>query len=104
MDAFLFKLAVSSVTLSVSSSSNPVIAGTAVTLRADVAGGLAAGNVSFLDGATLLGSASVSNGAATLVASLPTGIRKVTAIYRDGAREGESDLLYQIVNPRGSCP
>jgi hypothetical protein len=104
VDAVLVKLAAPDVTLTTSSSANPAVAGTSVTLRAQIAGAQMGGTVSFADGKTPLGSAPVSNGEATLVANLSTGIRKVLAIYRDGAREGEADLFYQVVNPRNACP
>jgi len=104
VDAVLVKLAAPDVTLTMSSSDNPVIAGMAVTLRAQIAGGQQSGTVSFVDGITPLGSAPVSNGAATLVANLSTGIRKVHAIYRDGTREGEAEPFHQVVNPRNACP
>jgi hypothetical protein len=104
VDAVLVKFAAPSVTLTMSSSDNPVVAGTAVTLRAQIAGGQQGGTVSFAEGATPLGSATVSNGVATLVANLSTGIRKVHAIYRDDTREGEAGPFNQVVNPRNACP
>jgi hypothetical protein len=104
VDAVLVKLAAPNATLTMSSSDNPAIAGTPVTLRAQVTGAQSGGTVSFASGTTPLGSATVTDGVATLVANLSTGIRKVQAIYRDGAREGEADPLYQVVNPRSACP
>jgi hypothetical protein len=75
----------------VSSSANPVTAGTQITLTASVtgiqvAGTVNSGNVSFFDGATLLGSAAVSGGSATLHTSFSSiGVHSVTAQFLGNA-------------------
>lgn len=103
-DAVLLKFAVASVGVSLTSAANPVVAGTAVALNAQVSGAPAGGTVTFMDGNAFLGNATVTNGNATLLAGLPVGIRRLSAIYRDGSGEAESGALLQVVNPRNTCP
>jgi len=67
----------------VTSSVNPVLAESAITLTATVTGvSTPTGTVSFLDGTTLLGSGTLSGGVATLTTStLAVGLHSITAVY-----------------------
>jgi beta-propeller repeat-containing protein len=103
--AVVFKLSSGSTSLALASSVNPTIGGQNSTLTATVVGGTLNGDVLFVDGAALLGSATLANGVATLTRSFATGIHGVTAIYRDAAKtiEIESPLVYQVTNPAAVC-
>ena len=89
-----------------SSSSNPAGYLQAIALRADVTpspagSGTATGTVEFLDAGTVIGSASVTVGAATINVILEPGTHEVTARYlgsSDMAAGG--DTLSQVVNSR----
>jgi len=88
------------------SSANPVLWRKSVTFTATVAavapgGGTPTGTVRFLDGTTQIGSASLSNGRATLTTSkLARGTHRITAVY--GGSAGyltvTSPVLSQVVN------
>ncbi|WP_419688228.1 Ig-like domain repeat protein [Burkholderia theae] len=76
-------------TLSASASS--ITQGTAVTLTANVAGAVPSGLVTFFSGMTLLGTAEVTNGVATLVTDcLPAGTDVLTATYTGDANNAGS--------------
>ena len=83
------KAPVAATTTTLASNANPVIAGAQLTLtaqvQATVAGsgnGAVTGSVSFKYGSTMLGSANVSNGTATLVVTtLPVGADTIVATY-----------------------
>jgi hypothetical protein len=89
-------------TTSVSSSSNPSKLGQPVTFTANVSPGAATGSVQFLDGATVLGSAPLTGGVATLPAlsSLTVGNHAITAVYSgDGnTAASTSPALLQTVS------
>ena len=71
-------------TTTATSAPSPSSFGQAVTLTASVAAGFGTptGTVSFFDGASLLGSSTLSGGAATLTTSaLAVGSRSITAVY-----------------------
>ena len=69
-------------TTTLTSSSNPSTYGQAVTLTAAVSPAAATGRVTFYDGTTILGSASLASGQATLTTSLiASGFRSLTAHY-----------------------
>ena len=73
--------------IAVASSANPVLAQNAVTLTATVtsSAGIPTGLVSFLDGATPLGSGTLSGGVATLTtSSLAVGTHSIGAVYSGG--------------------
>ena len=73
-----------STTTSLTSSLNPSVAGDLVTLTATVAStvGTATGNVTFMDGATTLGTGALSAGKATFsTAALSLGTHSITAVY-----------------------
>jgi|GEM_PF-5693638 len=73
-----------STTTSLRSSTNPSLYRGAVTLTATVTptAGVATGPVNFYDGATSLGSATLSNGTATFsISSLSAGIHALSAVY-----------------------
>jgi hypothetical protein len=66
------------------SSANPVVLNTVVTFTANVASmvGAPGGSVNFLDGSTLLGTAALSSGAASLTTSnLSATTHSITAVY-----------------------
>lgn len=91
--------------ITISSSQNPVAYGSTVTLTATVlpsiSGGSATGSVTFFDGATSLGSATVSSNSAQLsVSPLLGGTHSITAKYSgDGNFTGStSGALVETVN------
>ncbi len=91
--------AVAGVTLS--SSANPSTLGQIVTFTAKLSPATATGSVQFLDGATALGTGTVSGGAATLaVSSLAVGTHSITAAYGGDANNAASTsaVLTQTVN------
>lgn len=76
----LFKTPAAVVTLT--SSANPATEGAAVTFTAQVLPASATGNVQFNDGATSLGTGTLSGGVATLTtSSLSAGTHVITALY-----------------------
>ena len=79
-------------TASLTSSPNPSVSGQAVTFTAQVSPSAATGSVQFKDGATLLGTVTVSGGSASLaVSSLSVGTHSITAIYSgDGNYTGST--------------
>jgi streptogramin lyase len=84
------------------SSENPSVFGDSVTFTATVAPSYAAGNVTFSDGATILGSSAVSAGTATFTTSaLSVGSHGITASYGgDGSdNPSTSSPVSQTVNP-----
>jgi predicted outer membrane repeat protein len=79
--------------VSLTSSANPVALMSAVTLTATVSStvGAPAGQVSFADGTTLLGSTTISSGVATLSTSaLTSGAHSITAVYQGNVDFGGS--------------
>ncbi|HUK37971.1 MAG TPA: Ig-like domain-containing protein, partial [Methanomicrobiales archaeon] len=69
-------------TITVSSSLNPSTSGKSVTFTAKVAQSGATGKVTFKDGSTVLGTGSLSNGAATFTtSSLSVASHSITAVY-----------------------
>jgi Bacterial Ig-like domain (group 3) len=86
------------------SSLNPSTSGQSVTLTANISGqfsGAATGTVTFSNGSTSLGSASVSSNAATLTTTaLPVGTDTITAVYSgDSNLTGStSSALSQVVD------
>jgi VCBS repeat-containing protein len=90
-----------------SSSANPSVAGQTITLTATVTGspGTPTGQVTFLDGSTVLGTGTLGGGVATLNASLATaGSHSLTAVYGgDGNFAGStSAVLTETVNKAGT--
>src|SRR4051812_43780358 len=93
-------------TTALQSSANPTVYGTPVTLTATVtpvpAGSdVVAGSVSFMDGATTIGSAPVNAGVATLATSaLTAGAHSITAVYSGDSNfnTSTSSALVQNVN------
>jgi hypothetical protein len=82
-------------------SSNPSIYGAPLRLTATLTPGNVTGKVTFYDGATVLGAATVQGGAASYsTAMLPAGIRKVSARYSGdmGNASALSNLVLQRVN------
>jgi large repetitive protein len=89
----------SSVTLT--SSQNPAILGSAVNLIANVTPNTATGTVQFLDGSTVLGTASIGNNGLAYIttSSLAQGTHSITAIYSGDANDtaATSTVLSQVV-------
>ncbi|MDQ1442945.1 MAG: hypothetical protein QOG97_3173, partial [Acidimicrobiaceae bacterium] len=89
-----------------SSSLNPSVYGQGVTLTANAAPtpagtGVATGTVTFADGATVLGTAVIASGTATLnVVFLVVATHALTATYNGDAnvKPGSSDAVAQVVN------
>ncbi len=89
-----------SVTLT--SSANPSIAGLQLWLTATVSPATATGTVQFLDGATLLGTATLAGGWATLsLSTLPVGTHSITALYSGDVNylAGTSAALAETIAP-----
>jgi Bacterial Ig-like domain (group 3) len=87
-------------TTALGSSLNPSTFGATVTFTATVAPVVATGTVSFFDGATLLGTGSLSAGMATFAAStLGAGSHSITAVYGGDANYlgSTSPVLTQVV-------
>jgi hypothetical protein len=78
----------SSVSLNVSP--NPDPAGVPVTMTATVTPSAATGTVTFLDGLNTVGSAPLTSGVGTLVATLPAGVQSLTAVYSGDTVYGQS--------------
>ncbi|WP_211316905.1 beta strand repeat-containing protein, partial [Pararhodobacter aggregans] len=89
--------------LSLVSSVNPAVLGSGVTFTATLAGGDGpTGEVSFFDGATLLGTGTLTGGAATLTTgALSTGTHEITAHYAGDANHAAatSPVLSQVIAP-----
>src|SRR5207249_3916572 len=82
---------------------NPSNLGQAVTLNASVTspGGVPTGSVTFMDGATTLGTAALVNGSASIsVSTLTAGSHPLTAIYAETAAffGSTSAVVTQVVN------
>jgi YVTN family beta-propeller protein len=87
-------------TVAIASSLNPSTFGASVTLTATVTSG-ATGIVTFHDGATTLGTGTISSGIATLaISSLAVGTHSITAHYGGDINYGEADstAVSQVVN------
>jgi Bacterial Ig-like domain (group 3)/FG-GAP-like repeat len=87
-------------TVTVISSLNPSIVGQAVTFTA-AASSSATGSITFLDGATILGTGTLTNGLATLTTStLTVGAHTITVSYGGDTNNGAatSGPLTQVVN------
>ena len=86
-----------STSTALSSSPNPSISGSAVSLTATVTPSSATGSVQFFNGSTLLGAASLTGGVAQLsTASLPVGTDSLTAVYSgDSNYTGSSSGVVQ---------
>ncbi len=108
-------------TVTLASSLNPSTFGASVTLTATVTSG-ATGTVSFHDGATEIGTGTISNGVATLtIGSLSVGTHSITAQYVGmnnyntavstavsqvvslGDPDGQPGLLAEPLDVRGEC-
>ena len=66
--------------ITLTSTPNPPVPGQPVTLTATVPPG-ATGTITFMDGTTVLGTATINGTTATLTTTLPSGTHPVTAIY-----------------------
>jgi hypothetical protein len=89
-------------TTTLTTSANPTFLGQPVTFTATVSPSTATGTVTFYDGATELGSGTLSgSGVATLTTGLPVGSQSITAVYSGDASDAPStsSVLNQVVNP-----
>ena len=87
--------------VAVAASPNPSTFGQSVTLSAAVTPNTATGSVQFLDGATVLGTATIAGGAATLsITTLSVGTHSITAVYSGDGNDASSTsaALSQTVN------
>jgi hypothetical protein len=87
-------------TVALVSNVNPSLVGQSVTFTASVTPSSATGTVQFLDGGTMIGTASVSSGAASFAtASLVKGGHSITATYAGDASDAaaSSGTLNQVV-------
>jgi RHS repeat-associated protein len=92
-------------TTAMTSSVNPTGVGQSTTLRATVTGANPTGTVTFKDGSTVLGTATLSNGVATRSQSFATaGARSLTAEYAGDAGNlaSASPALTQTVNAKAA--
>lgn len=88
-------------TTTFSSANNPATFGDAVTFTATVSGPAPTGTVTFAEGSTVIGSAPVNNGAATLtVTALASGNHTIVASYSGDANQSASTsaAITQVVN------
>jgi hypothetical protein len=86
-------------------SQNPAAFGRSIPLSATVTPGSATGTVQFLDGSTVLGTAPVTAGTATIsIATLPVGPHAITAVYSgDAVNAGStSTAATETINVRTS--
>ena len=105
-DGFVAKIYIAAVTtISLSSSPNPSSYGQAVTFTAAVTSGEGAPpdgeTVSFMKGATLLGTGTLSGGSASLtISTLPVGTNSITAVYGGDSNfaASKSKAVGQVVN------
>jgi len=88
-------------TTALTANPNPSVAGQNVTLTATVTPANATGTVSFYDGASLLGTGFLGNGAASLTASFLAGNHSLTASYGGDANNAPSTspAVSQSVTP-----
>jgi hypothetical protein len=92
-------------TVTAISSLNPATVGQSITFSATVTPSAATGTVQFLDGSTVLGTATIGNGAAALTLSnLPVGSHSITAVYSGDANDtaSTSAVVAQTVNKLAS--
>ena len=90
-------------TTGLKTSDNPNNA-TATTLTATVTPATATGNVSFLDGTTDLGAATLTNGTATLAKSLSAGTHTITATYSGDASHTSSSATTTVTVTAYTAP
>lgn len=91
----------SATSVTISSSANPSVFGSAVTFTAALSPSSATGTVQFLDGTTALGTTPITSGAATFVTSnLTAGNHSIQAVYSGDASHptASSPVLTQVVN------
>ncbi len=104
--AFLETINQALTTTSLTSSASPTVFGQAVTFNAIVAAvapgtGTPGGSVTFLDGSTSLGSASLSSGQASFtISTLSAGTHSITAVYQGSTSFASSTTtaLSQVIN------
>ncbi len=100
-DIWTGALPVTTTTTSVSSSLNPSSLGDSVTFTATVTGTSPTGTVTFKDGTTILGTASLVNGQATFTSSsLSIGTHQITAVYGGNSNYSASTsvVLNQVIS------
>lgn len=84
---------------SLASGTNPSVAGSSITLSASVSGAAPTGTVGFYDGASLIGSATLSGGIATLnVSSLASGMHNLSTVYNADANNLGSSSAVLVQN------
>ncbi|MDP3752142.1 MAG: Ig-like domain repeat protein [Polaromonas sp.] len=90
-------------TTTVTSSANPAVPGQAITLTANVTGNNPSGTVTFMDGATTLGTGSINSGTASFSTNtLAAGSHSITAVYSGDANNAGSTsaaLAQQVTLP-----
>jgi hypothetical protein len=92
-------------TTSLTSSANPSVSGQQVTFTATVSPSSATGAVEFLDGATVIGTGTLSGGSTTFqISSLSVGTHSITAHYlgSGGFNQSTSSPVSQVVNQAGT--
>ena len=90
-------------TIALTSSLNPSNAGQSVTFKTTVSPNAAPGSVTFYDGATSLGSASLSSGSASIsTTKLTVGYHNITAVYSGNNNYAGSTSNVVIQKVRGS--
>lgn len=93
--------------VALSSSLNPATVGSAVIFTATVSPSAVTGTVQFLDGATVLGSATLAGGSASFSTSaLSPGSQSITAAYTGDTLDNASTsgVLTEVVNPAAAAP
>ena len=94
--SYMFKVAAGIYSTNIQSSLNPAGSAQPVTLTAYVSHPSPAGIVTFKEGATSLGTATVSNGTAAVSVTLPPGVHRITAT--NSADGKVSPAYFQIVS------
>jgi hypothetical protein len=95
--AYIFKLSTGKYPTTLQSSANPSVAGQTIVLTANVLSTIYGGVVNFTAGDTVLGTASVNDGTASIAVTLPAGVHKISASYSGDGKV--SPLFLQTVNP-----
>jgi hypothetical protein len=101
--AGLFAFGQTSTSTALTSSLNPATVGKPVTFTATITGngGTPTGTVTFLDGTTIIGSATLSTGTGSLtISTLTVGVHPITAVYSGSANfaPSTSAVLSQSIN------
>lgn len=102
-DAVLLKLNSFEPVLTLTGSKNPSNSNETVSLTVVMNEVFDGNEITFWNKHVKLGSSPLVNGVANFDAVLVAGIYQIIATYQDGKNEGDSSMLYQLVNPDLNC-